>query len=407
LPGIRAEIEHRISTIQNLEPEVCAFVPETLDVSRIRLDSTLVNPDLPLSGMIMGVKDIINVDSYGTKCGSDLPSALLGGKEASCVTKLKAAGAVVAGKTHTTEFAVSDPTPTRNPHKLDHTPGGSSSGSAAAVGAGFCDFALGTQTVGSVIRPAAYCGAVGFKPTNGRIATDGVFPYSKTADHLGVIAHDLQTTICVVKVILDEWQSQSNVGLRKMRLAIPDGPYMELASANCLKQFQSVVNKLSSAGCDVQNLQMFEDNETQIIALDRLTYAELYRVHAELYGDYKHLYKATTLAGLKIGKRIDNDELLELQKDALARRNSLEAIMRDENIDLWISPSAPDVAPLGLNSTGDYRMNSVWTHTGHPVVTLPSGKNPQGLPYGLQIVGRLHQDEFLLEAAQTIADIIG
>jgi len=158
-------MEQRVDYIARYEPSVKAFVDETFDSDRV-LDAIVQSDErLPLKGLLLGVKDIINVDQFPTRCGSVLPARLFNGPQASCATRLFKAGAVMVGKTVTAEFAVSDPGPTRNPRNLNHTPGGSSSGSAAAVAAGFCDIALGTQTSGSVIRPAGYCGTFGYKPS--------------------------------------------------------------------------------------------------------------------------------------------------------------------------------------------------------------------------------------------------
>ena len=177
-------MKKRLKLIAKYEPSVKAFVPGTFVQKKVNdayKKSNILNRSThPLAGTTLGIKDIINIDGHLTECGSNLPSKLFSGPQASCVTKLLNAGAVFVGKTVTTEFAISDPGLTHNPRNLGHTPGGSSSGSAAAVAAGFCDVALGTQTSGSIIRPAGFCGVIGYKPTFGRIPTDGVLPFSKS-----------------------------------------------------------------------------------------------------------------------------------------------------------------------------------------------------------------------------------
>lgn len=195
--------------IEKYESSVKAFVPTTLSREvlndNFKKSQKLNKHRYPLAGMFLGVKDIINIDGYSTACGSNLPANLFSGPQASSVTKLLNAGAVMVGKTVTTEFAISDPGLTRNPRNLAHTPGGSSSGSAAAVAAGFCDVAIGTQTSGSVIRPAGFCGVVGYKPTFNRIPTDGIIPFSKSMDHLGVFASDIDILEETIKVITKDW----------------------------------------------------------------------------------------------------------------------------------------------------------------------------------------------------------
>ena len=188
-------MKKRVEYIIKYESKVKSFVRGTFDEKRILKDSAKIHfrtgHNFPLKGLLFGVKDIINVDGYPTRCGSSLPHELFKGFQASCVSKLLNAGAIFAGKTVTAEFAVSDPGETRNPRNLSHTPGGSSSGSGASVAAGFCDIAIGTQTSGSVIRPAGYCGIIGYKPSFGRISRDGVLLFSNSMDHIGICAKDL------------------------------------------------------------------------------------------------------------------------------------------------------------------------------------------------------------------------
>jgi len=177
------------------EPTLLAFVPEEGRIERLRQEAKLLQKQYrdeenrpPLFGMLVGVKDIFHVDGFPTHAGSQLPPEVLTGPESEAVSRLKAAGALIVGKTVTTEFAYFAPGPTRNPRNANHTPGGSSSGSAAAVAVGLCEIALGTQTIGSVNRPAAFCGVVGFKPSYDRISREGVIALSPLVDHVGVLS---------------------------------------------------------------------------------------------------------------------------------------------------------------------------------------------------------------------------
>src|SRR5690606_16531226 len=185
-------LEQMCRRIDHIDPEVKAMLPESDRLHRLRAEAALLReqsqtPDdyPPLFGALVGVKDVFHVDGFVTRAGSEVPPELFAGPEAAVVRLLREAGALIAGKTVTTEFAYMEPGPTRNPHNLEHTPGGSSSGSAAAVAAGMVNLAVGTQTIGSVIRPAAYCGIVGFKPTLNRIPTEGLVYFSPTIDHVG------------------------------------------------------------------------------------------------------------------------------------------------------------------------------------------------------------------------------
>src|SRR5215213_7607826 len=205
LPDFLAQVEARFT---QQEPSILAFLPEEERFTRLYDEAealVLSYPDLIkrplLFGALVGVKDIFHVDGFTTQAGSRLPADALEGKEAQSVSRLMNAGALIFGKTVTTEFAYFSPGPTRNPHHLEHTPGGSSSGSAAAVAAGFCHLALGTQTIGSIIRPASFCGVVGLKPTYERISREGVIPLSPSLDHVGFFASDAETAINAARAL--------------------------------------------------------------------------------------------------------------------------------------------------------------------------------------------------------------
>src|SRR5829696_7702500 len=199
LPEYLSQVEAQFT---GREPAILALLPEENRFARLKTEAdtlALGYPDLvnrpPLFGAFVGVKDIFHVEGFTTQAGSALPSELFQGEEAESVTRLKDAGALIFGKTVTTEFAYFSAGPTRNPHNVAHTPGGSSSGSAAAVAAGFCQLALGTQTIGSIIRPASFCGVVGLKPTYERISRAGVIPLSPSLDHIGFFTPDIETAL--------------------------------------------------------------------------------------------------------------------------------------------------------------------------------------------------------------------
>jgi len=195
------------------ESSVLAFVPEEARFERLRREARILldrypQPESrpPLFGVCVGVKDIFHVDGFITRAGSRLPPEILQGAEAESVTQLKAAGALIVGKTVTTEFAYFAPGPTRNPHNAEHTPGGSSSGSAAAVAAGLCSIALGTQTIGSTGRPASFCGVAGYKPSRERISRAGVIPLSPSLDHVGVFAANAADVTQVARLLCRDWR---------------------------------------------------------------------------------------------------------------------------------------------------------------------------------------------------------
>ena len=227
-------VETRFDLTENA---IEAFVPESDRFPRLlrdaaALDSQYPHPGQrpPLFGALLGVKDIFHVNGFITRAGTEVPAELFAGGEAGIVTRFKRAGALILGKTVSTEFAYFEPGPTRNPHNIAHTPGGSSSGSAAAVASGLAHFALGTQTVGSVIRPAAYCGIVGFKPSYKRVDSSGLVTFSPSADHVGFFTQSVADMQRVAAVAIDDW-NQNEAATEKPVLAIPDGAYLKQCSA--------------------------------------------------------------------------------------------------------------------------------------------------------------------------------
>lgn len=393
--------------IEQRESEVHAFVGGTLNVERIvdeAADLLRAFPDAaerpPLFGTLVGIKDIVDVDGYPTACGSRLPVEELTGPEAPLVTRLKQAGAIIAGKTVTAEFAHIDPGPTRNPLNLEHTPGGSSSGSAAGIAAGFFDLAIGSQTCGSTIRPAAYCGIIGFKPSFGRLEIKGFYPYSKSMDHVGLLVKDLDILECTMSVCTDNWRSDAVCA--SPSFAIPEGPYLALASEAARQHYVELIQYLRQYGLRIEDHEVLGDIEKQNQDLDRLTDAEAYRVHADLLERYSELYSPQMLEAMNLGREVSDTELEALQAAAKHKQEEMRHCMRDREIDFWLTPAAPDVAPYGLASTGNHHMNSIWTYTGLPVITLPSGLNHVGLPYGLQIVGQYGHDEELIATAKSL-----
>jgi Asp-tRNA(Asn)/Glu-tRNA(Gln) amidotransferase A subunit family amidase len=384
------------------EPSIHAFIPEDNHFQRLRReadDLVLRFPDLIkrplLFGAVIGVKDIFHVEGFTTQAGSRLPAEVLQGKEAESVTRLKNAGALIFGKTVTTEFAYFFPGPTRNPHHVEHTPGGSSSGSAVAVAAGFCHLALGTQTIGSIIRPASFCGVVGIKPTYDRISREGVIPLSPSLDHVGFFVPDVESAINAARVLYNDWDEPTQP-LKKPRLGISDGPYLENVAQESLLHFETVYKRLENAGYELQHIQIMLDFAEIRARHDVIMSAEAAHVHADWFEKYENLYSTKFTELIRRGQAITDSQL----QNALSARENFRADLRriflDHNIDVWISPSTIGPAPKGLESTGDPVMNLPWTQAGLPAINLPVGKNQEGLPLGLQVIGNWYKDESLL-----------
>ncbi len=401
-----------VSSLQShydeIEPSLLSFIPEANRFERLlkeaeELVARYPEPQNrpPLFGMTVGVKDIFHVDGFVTHAGSKLPSQDLQGNEAASVTQLKNAGALIMGKTVTTEFAYFTPGPTRNPHNPNQTPGGSSSGSAAAVGAGLCNIALGTQTIGSVIRPAAFCGVVGFKPTYERISREGVIPLSPTLDHIGIFSGDIETAKQVAQVVISNWGMV--IEDRKPVLGIPDGLYLKSATQEGLEHFEIMCQLLSTTYqiCRVQVMDDFQEIRNRHDAIMSFDAAN---VHEHWFAKHENLYSQKFADLIRRGQKIfDRQSHLEARDQF---RNSITQAMNENQIDLWICPPTIGPAPKGLDSTGDPVMCLPWTQIGFPAINIPTTKNEEGLPMGLQLVGKWNSDESLLAWAGEIEKIV-
>lgn len=416
LPEFLAQVQARF---EQDEPSIRALLPEENRFERLNKEAealALAHQDLikrPLMfGAPLGVKDIFHVEGFPLQAGSQLPPDVFQpadefqGREARSVTRLRDAGALFFGKTVTTEFAYFSPGPTRNPNNLEHTPGGSSSGSAAAVAAGFCHIALGTQTIGSIIRPASFCGVVGVKPTYDRISRDGVIPLSPSLDHIGYFVPDVLSAIEAARALFTDWDEPAEP-LGKPRLGIPTGEYMQNVLPESVAHFERVYQRLEEAGYEVQHIPLFADFGAIRARHDVILSAEAADVHADWFREYERFYSAKFTELIRRGQQITHTQL----QDALAERDSFRTDMRqtfkDHNIDLWVMPSTVGAAPKGLDSTGDPVMNLPWTQAGLPAINLPAGKNEDGLPLGLQVVGNWYKDESLLLWAKELEAVVG
>jgi Asp-tRNA(Asn)/Glu-tRNA(Gln) amidotransferase A subunit family amidase len=398
------------SRIETIDSDLHAFVPEPRRRARLsaearelagRWPTTSGRP--PLYGIPVGVKDVLRADGLPTTAGSALPSELFSGAEAGAVRRLRAAGALIAGKTVTTEFAMFAPGPTRNPRDPAHTPGGSSSGSAAAVAAGLVPLALGTQTIASVIRPAAYCGVAGYRPTRGRMPADGVIPFAPSLDVVGCFASAAAGLAQAAAVLCDEWRPLA--GTSRPVLGIPAGPYLERASSMALVAFARHAAALSAAGylvCEVPALDDMDDVERMLLVIARYEAAQ---VHTRWFAQYSDLYRPPTAALIRQGKAIDASDYAQALAGAEALSSRLAAVAADAGIDAWLTPAATGPAPSGLDSTGDPVMSVPWSLAGLPAVALPAGR-AAGLPVGVQLVGGPGADELLLHWAAELEPVL-
>jgi len=402
-----AVVDDLCDRLDAVDDDVTAFLPEPGRRDRLIREATALDAryDDPASrpslfGVPVGVKDIFHVDGFLTEAGSSVPPATITGAESTAVTRLHDAGALTFGKAHTTEFAYFDPPETRNPNDLEHTPGGSSSGSAAAVAAGMCPLALGSQTVGSVIRPAAFCGVVGFKPSYGRIPLDGVVPFAPSVDHVGTFTADVAGAARAAATLCDGWEPVDPDD--QPTLGVVEGPYAEQATDAGRAGVEAGVDALEDAGYEVRRVEMLDDVDEVNASHDALTAAEFALTHAEWYDAYGDDYAPESTALIEEGRDVSVDELATARADRLDLRERVGERAREAGVDLLLSPGAPGPAPEGIDDTGDPIMNLPWTNAGVPALTVPCGR-VGNLPLGLQVVAPFGGDESLLAWGEDIA----
>lgn len=397
-------LESQLARIAARDPQVRAFSwhdPE--QVRQQLLEQPSASLGLPLAGIAIAVKDMIDTAQMPTQYGS---AAFVGHqpqKDAAVVTQLKAAGAILMGKTVTTEFAYQMAGPTCNPHHLLHTPGGSSSGSAAAVADGMVGLALGTQTGGSTIRPSAYCGIVGFKPTIGKISLEGVKPLSSQMDTMGLQAR----CVADIKMLADVLMGSSLAPRHKRsvtRIAYFPGPQVEQADQHALQALIRAKKILQAHGVECVAIELSEPEIAGLDVANRLIMAfEAGHYYEQLYRDGAPL-GAGTVTLIETGLKISTAQF-EAQLEHVARCRMLFAhAMQD--IDALLTFSAPGEAPLKTDGTGSSTFNRAWTTIGVPCLTLPFGVGAQGLPLGIQLVAAANHDQALLDLGRDIEPML-
>ena len=367
---------------------------------------------LPLGGMPLAVKDIIDTADMPTEIGSPIFKGRRPQRDAFVVERLKQLGAIVMGKTVTTEFAWSFPGKTCNPHNKNHTPGGSSSGSAAAVAAGFVPAALGSQTMGSVIRPAAFCGVVGFKPSYGLISRRGIHPFANTLDHVGVFARSVQDAGFLAHLLMGFDGSDASCvstggfvpgdfSIKKLsrppRLAFvqtPAWPLTDKAQRNGLFESAAILRR---AGARVDDVGLPASFDAALNAAQTIMRCEAATIFAPLQAQHPDKVSANIDDVVKTGQAFSAFEYLQ----ALALRKQLRAELHDllRDFDAIITPPAIGEAPEGLSATGNPAFCIPWSLVGVPAITIPVATGPNGLPLGMQIVGDYFADQRLLGIA--------
>jgi aspartyl-tRNA(Asn)/glutamyl-tRNA(Gln) amidotransferase subunit A len=348
----------------------------------------------PLHGVPVGIKDIFHVAGMTTTCGAAPAFHTTATADAASVARLRAAGAVVLGKVHTTEFAYFEPAPTRNPWNPAHTPGGSSSGSAAAVAARMAPLALGTQTVGSVLRPAAYCGVVGFKGTYDLIPTEGVVPLAWSFDHVGVFARRVADVALAVEVLAA--RAPGALAPRPPRLAVAP-ELLERATPEVATLIRATAERFARAGATVREVTLPASFADVHAAGRSVLEVEAAAYHEELYRAHAAQYRPRTRELIAAGLGRPAVAYARAQRARLAFRRDVMPLLAAH--DALLSPTAPSPAPEGLGATGDPWFCAPWSFAGVPAISLPIGVSPLGLPHAIQLVGAADEDAAILAVA--------
>jgi len=359
-----------------------------------------------LHGVPFGIKDIIDTESLPTEYNSPIYRGHRPKADAACVALLRQAGCLILGKTVTTEFANNHPSPTRNPKNAAHTPGGSSSGSAAAVADCMVSAALGTQTGGSVIRPAAYCGAFAIKPSFGAINRAGVKMLAESLDTIGIFARAAEDLALVLEVLSGKTAPDFSFSKSKPKIGLCRTPCWRQADAATQANLEQAARRLAQAGARVSDFdlppgsdQLFERHK---VIMGFETARALAWEYMNFPGEISKTLKPRLDEGWKV-TRADYDAMRELARQC---RRALADEMRHSTrgVDFLLSPSAPSEAPASLASTGNPVFNRAWTLLGVPCVTVPHGKGAHGLPLGVQLVGPFDSDMALLGWAHWVAE---
>ncbi|MCH6589428.1 MAG: amidase [Proteobacteria bacterium] len=342
----------------------------------------------PLHGIPVGIKDIIDVAGVPTRCNSlSRADAAPATADAEIVSALRAAGAVILGKTHTTEFAYFDPSPARNPHDIEHTPGGSSSGSAAAVASGTVPAALGTQTMASLNRPAAYCGIAAFKPSTQLLSTFGIEPLSTLYDTVGFYGWSVADAVAIFDTVCP---AHARLGREELRdgpltVVVLQDPFIDEADEDVKQAVDRVAGCVADAGHSVEsrdtNLSFAHLYDLQVLTMEY----EIGRIQRRLLDEPEGRVGAKLSETIRRGSKIDDAAYLDGRRALDDARSKFFGAL--EGVDAFLWPATPKTAPRGIAWTGEPKFISPWTALGGPVVTMPAGAGADGLPIGCLVTG--------------------
>lgn len=402
--AVTLHVEKVISRIDQQETQLRAWVQlsETWASDALALASDPYS--LPLRGVCVGVKDLFDVEGMPTRAGSPLSSAVPAAADAACIARLRSLGAVVLGKTVTTEFGYFAPGPTRNPHDPDRTPGGSSSGSAAAVGAGTVPLALGTQTAGSLTRPASYCGVAGLVLAQGSVDLSGVAGLSESLDSLGFLTRTVEDLRYVHSVFTQAGEPGTTAVKPLTRALIWDGSDLDSLDPTMAALLTELPDLLRRAGLESSRLDW--DDHVHTLAEDHVTVMsyEAYCGRKQLLEEHADELSASFRTLLETGRVTRGTEA----ESALVRRDrsfvALQEILGETSC--VIGPAALGPAPQGLAATGSPILSRPWQMLGLPVVVVPGARTRSGLPLGVQLIGLPGREQQLFEAGERLEPLL-
>jgi aspartyl-tRNA(Asn)/glutamyl-tRNA(Gln) amidotransferase subunit A len=413
-----------LDRIDRMDGELRAWVTidqeEVLSTARQReADVEQGRPLGPVHGVPVGLKDIFYTAGMKTAAGSKVYADFVPDFDATSVAKIKEAGGIILGKAVTTEFATSDTSPTRNPWNPEHTPGGSSSGSSAAVAARMAPAALGSQTGGSTCRPAAYNGIVGLKATYGRISRYGVVPVSWSLDHVGILVRTVADAALMLTVMSGEdpndpgslalpvpdFSQQMAESCKPPRIGLVKEYFSETATPEMWSHTQSIAQELANAGAEVVELGLPASFATAHSAQRIVMNVECAAFHEQFFKDRADDYGPKIRANIEMGMLVPAAKYLQAQRlRRQFRRDMVDTVGR---VDVVMTPATLSPAPKDLNTTGDASFQSPWTSSGLPTVVVPSGLSELGLPMAVQFGGLPYEEGRLLGAAQWCEQELG
>jgi aspartyl-tRNA(Asn)/glutamyl-tRNA(Gln) amidotransferase subunit A len=393
--------------IDAVEAEVRAWV--TVDREAVLVEARKCEAEArekrfrgPLHGIPVGIKDLFYTKGLRTTMGSPLFRDFIPEHDARAVARLKEAGAIILGKTVTTMFANLDPGPTRNPVNLAHTPGGSSSGSAAAVSARMCPAAIGSQTVGSVGRPAAFCGVASIVPTQQRISLRNAWPLAWSLDHVGMMARSV-ADLEIMLDVMSESPVEKAEGRRSYRIGIVRDFFYEHATNEARVLNDKLAQKLGDAGFQIEEVRLPEIIDVANPTVRMIVRSETASVHEKLFPTNRETYAPKIRAMVETGMLVPAEDYVRARR--VRRKYQREMIRLFEKFDVLMTPAAPGTAP-GPETTGDPVMNGPWTLADFPTMTLPHAAGANGLPIGVQLSGAPLQEGLLLAIAKAVESVV-